>query len=191
MGTVLYAVPGTDTAKEAVLDAQIPQTASINRSKANLTVKYDGPPKFEKISSTSLSYAVNTATPVIKVITKEFYAVDNTVWFLANSATVPWTIATKVPEIIYTIPPDSPLYNITFVKIYKVEPEIIYVGYTPGYTHTYGAGGFKGGGGGSRQTSLILILWEIKIVFISPYIPINSIQTINYAKLISIQLVIT
>jgi hypothetical protein len=34
MGTVLYAVPGTDVAKEAVLDAQIPQTATVNRKKA-------------------------------------------------------------------------------------------------------------------------------------------------------------
>jgi len=33
MGTVLYAVPGTDVAKEAVLDAQIPQTATVERKK--------------------------------------------------------------------------------------------------------------------------------------------------------------
>jgi len=137
MGTVLYAVPGTKVAKEAVLDAQIPQTAAVERSKANLTVEYDGEPKFEKIPTTSLSYVVNTATPVIQVSNKQFYACDDAVWFVASSPKGAWKIATEVPDVIYTIPPDSPMYNVTFVKIYKAEPEIIYVGYTPGYTNTY------------------------------------------------------
>jgi hypothetical protein len=61
MGTVLYAVPGTDIAKEAVLDAQIPQTAAIDRKKATLSVEYDGEPKFEAIKGTKMAYAVNTA----------------------------------------------------------------------------------------------------------------------------------
>ena len=137
MGTVLYAVPGTEVAKEAVLDAQIPQTAAINRSKANLTVEYDGEPKFEKITSTDMTYAVNTATPVIKVSANQYYAVDDAVWFVAANPKGSWKIATSVPDVIYTIPADSPMYYVTFVKIYKVEPEVIYVGYTPGYTHTY------------------------------------------------------
>ena len=67
MGTVLYAVPGTDVAREAVLDAQIPQTAAVERKKASLKVEYDGEPKFEKIKGTKMTYAVNTATPVIAV----------------------------------------------------------------------------------------------------------------------------
>jgi len=137
MGTVLYAVPGTTVAKEAVLNAQIPQTAAIDRSLASLNVEYDGEPVFKPILSTSLSYAVNTATPVIKVSHNLYYAVDNAVWFAASSATGKWTIATSVPDEIYTIPADSPMYNITFVKIYKAEPEVVYVGYTPGYTNTY------------------------------------------------------
>jgi len=137
MGTVLYAVPGTTIAKEAVLNAQIPQTAAIDRSLASLKVEYDGEPVFKPILSTALSYAVNTATPVIKVSHNLYYAVDNAVWFAASSATGKWTIASSVPDEIYTIPADSPMYNITFVKIYKAEPEVVYVGYTPGYTNTY------------------------------------------------------
>ncbi|VAW63124.1 Fibroin heavy chain precursor [hydrothermal vent metagenome] len=137
MGSVLYAVPGTDVAKNAVLDAQIPQTAAINRSQASLKIEYDGEPVFKPILSTPLSYAVNTATPVIKIASNQFYAVDDAVWFTANSANGTWKIATSVPDVIYTIPADSPMYNITFVKIYKVEPKVIYVGYTPGYTYTY------------------------------------------------------
>jgi hypothetical protein len=136
MGTVLYAVPGTAVAKEAVLDAQIPQTAAIDREKATLSVEYDGKPEFETISGTKMTYAVNTATPVIRV-DEEYYACDEAVWFVADSATGPWRVATSVPDEIYTIPPDSPIYHVTFVRIYHVTPEVVYAGYTPGYTHTY------------------------------------------------------
>jgi hypothetical protein len=136
MGTVLYAVPGTEVAKEAVLDAQIPQTAAVERAKASLTVEYDGKPKFEKIKGTKMTYAVNTATPVI-FAEKKYYACDEAVWFVADSPKGPWAAATMIPAVIYTIPPDSPLYNVTYVRIYKSTPEVVYVGYTPGYTSTY------------------------------------------------------
>jgi hypothetical protein len=136
MGSVLYAVPGTDVAREAVMDAQIPQTAVIGRKKASLTVEYDGKPEFEKIEGTQMQWAANTATPVIRV-KNNFYAVDEAVWFVSNSAEGPWVIATSVPDEIYTIPPASPVYNVTFVRIYGVTDELVYVGYTPGYTNTY------------------------------------------------------
>jgi len=136
MGTVLYAVPGTDVAKEAVLDAQIPQTAVIDRKKATLSVEYDGEPKFEAIKDTKMAYAVNTATPVIRV-DKTYYACDEAVWFVADSPKGPWRVASSVPEEIYTIPPDCPIYHVTFLRIYAATPEVVYVGYTPGYTHTY------------------------------------------------------
>lgn len=136
MGSVLYAVPGTDIAREAVMDAQIPQTAAIERKKASLKVEYDGAPKFEKIEGTQMHWAANTATPVIRVQNR-YYAVDEAVWFVANSAGGPWVIATSVPDEIYTIPADSPVYNVTFVRIYSSTDEIVYVGYTPGYTNTY------------------------------------------------------
>jgi hypothetical protein len=136
IGTVLYAVPGTDIAKEAVLDTQIPQTATVDRNKATLQVEYDGEPKFEKIKSTTMLYAVNTATPVIQV-NNQYYACDNAVWFVADRPTGPWLIATAIPQVIYTIPTDSPLYHVTFVYIYKSTPDVVYVGYTPGYMYTY------------------------------------------------------
>lgn len=136
MGTVLYAVPGTEVAKEAVLDAQIPQTATVERDKAKLKVDYDGDPRFEKIKGTTMFYAVNTATPVIRV-NNQYYACDDAVWFVATSATGPWLVATSVPQVIYTIPADSPLYHVTFVYVYRSTPDVVYVGYTPGYMHTY------------------------------------------------------
>jgi len=136
MGTVLYAVPGTDVAKEAVMDAQIPQTATVERKKATLKVEYDGEPKFEKIKGTEMAYAVNTATPVIR-LKKKYYACDEAVWFVAGSSRGPWQVATSIPEEIYTIPPESPIYHVIFVRIYKATPEVVYVGYTPGYMNTY------------------------------------------------------
>jgi hypothetical protein len=114
MGTVLYAVPGTDVAKEAVLDAQIPQTATVDRKKATLTVEYDGEPKFEPIPTTKMTYAINTATPVIE-LNGTYYACDEAIWFVSNSATGPWQVATFIPDSIYSIPPESPIYNVTYV----------------------------------------------------------------------------
>ena len=136
MGTVLYAVPGTDVAKEAVLDAYIPQTAAIDPNRASLTVEYDGKPRFEQIQGTHLYYAVNTAIPVIWE-GKWYYACDQAVWFVAPSPKGPWTVATSVPDSIYLIPPESPVYNVTFVRVYQATPDVVYVGYTPGYTNTY------------------------------------------------------
>lgn len=136
MGSVLYAVPGTRVAEESVMDAQIPQTAAIDPKKAKIKIEYDGTPKFEKISGTKMRYAVNSQIPVIRY-GGHYYAVDNGVWFVSSSTTSEWKVATKIPDAIYTIPPSSPVYNVTFVHVYKSTPEVVYVGYTPGYTGTY------------------------------------------------------
>jgi len=136
MATVLYAVPGTDVARDAAFDAQIPQTAKVERDKASLEVEYDGEPQFDEISGTTMEYAINTPSQVIHV-DREYYAVDDGIWFVANAATGPWRVATSVPQVIYTIPPESPVYNVTFVYVYDSTPEVVYVGYTSGYTGTY------------------------------------------------------
>jgi hypothetical protein len=133
---VLASVPGTAPAKEALIANSIPQTATITRSKARLDVKYDGTPQFKKIEGTELQYAVNTATPVIRVNDKNYFAVENAVWFVGPAPTGPWTVASSVPSEIYTIPPSSPLYYVTYVKVYDSTPEVVHVGYTPGYYGT-------------------------------------------------------
>lgn len=137
VGGVRTAVAGTDEAKEATLDAQVPQTAAIKRSEAKLTVEYDGEPKFEKIPGTSVSYAVNTGAQVLEVGGK-YYAVDNGVWFVSSSAKGPWAVADSVPEEeIGKIPPNSPVYNTTYVHVYESTPQVVYVGYTPGYLWSF------------------------------------------------------
>ncbi len=134
--SVLASVPGTPQAKEALIANDIPQTATISRSAAALAVSYDGQPQFKPIEGTTLKYAVNTSTPVIAVNAGSYYAVMNGVWFVANSATGLWTVATSVPTMIYAIPPSSPVHNVTYVKVYGSTPETVHVGYTPGYYGT-------------------------------------------------------
>jgi len=137
IGGLRTAVAGTEEAEQAVLDSQIPQTAAIKRSEASLTVEYDGKPKFEKIPGTSVAYAVNTGAQVLEV-DKIYYAVDNGVWFTSGSATGPWVVADEIPkDEISKIPPSSPVYNTTYVNVYQSTPEIVYVGYTPGYMWSF------------------------------------------------------
>ena len=134
-GAVLASVPETPQAKEALIANQVPQTATINRSAAKLNLNYFGEPQYQPIAGTSMTYAVNSATPVI-YISGSYYACQGAVWFTGPSPTGPWTVATSVPDAIYTIPPSSPIYNVTYVRIYGYTPSVVYVGYTPGYYGT-------------------------------------------------------
>jgi hypothetical protein len=133
---VLASVAGTPEAKEALIANSIPQTATITRSEAKVTVQYDGEAKFAPIEGTSLSYASNTSAAVIKVSGDEYYCVEAGVWFKARSSQGPWIVADTVPAQIYDIPPSSPLYFVTYVRVYNSTPEVVYVGYTPGYYGT-------------------------------------------------------
>ena len=133
---VLASVPGTGPAKEALIANAIPQTAVITRQEAQLEVKYDGAPEFKNIQGTELQYAVNTATPVIQVDSNHFYAVESAVWFTGATPVGPWAVATSVPAAIYLIPPSSSLHYVTYVKVYRSTPEVVYIGYSPGYYGT-------------------------------------------------------
>ena len=134
--SVLVSIPGTPQAKEALIANDIPQTATITRNAASLQVVYDGQPQFKSIEGTTLKYAINTQTQVIAVSANSYYAVQNGVWFVATSPTGAWVVAASVPAVIYTIPPSSPVHNVTYVKVYGSTPEVVYVGYTPGYYGT-------------------------------------------------------
>lgn len=137
IGGLRSSIAGTQEAEQAILDAQIPQTAAIQRSKATLTVDYHGTPDFKNISGTDVAYAINTAAQVLK-IKGRYYAVDNGVWFTSESATGEWIVADRIPsDEIALIPPSSPVYNTTYVTIYDSTPDIVYVGYTPGYMWSY------------------------------------------------------
>jgi hypothetical protein len=135
VGGVRTFVAGTDEAKDAVLDNSIPQTSAVKRTET-LTVTYDGDPKFEPIEDTEMKFAVNTSYSVIQAEDR-YYACHEAVWFVSNSPLGPWAVADEIPAAIYTIPPDSPVYNTRYVYVYESTPEVVYVGYTPGYTGSY------------------------------------------------------
>jgi len=136
-GVVLASVAGTPQAKEALIANTIPQTATVNRvGGPAFTPVIDGAPKWRDIEGTALRYVVNSETPIIKVPDGSLYALNAGVWFTANLLDGPWWIATSVPAVIYTIPPSSALYYTTFVHVYGSTPEVVYVGYTPGYLGT-------------------------------------------------------
>jgi len=133
--SALASVPATPQAEEGLIANSIPQTATITRSQAKLTVVYDGEATFVPIEGTTMKYARNTSAPVIKV-GERYYSVEAGVWFWAPTPQGPWNVADKVPEEIYTIPASSPVHYVTYAKVYGSTPEVVYVGYTPGYYGT-------------------------------------------------------
>jgi hypothetical protein len=133
---VLAHVAGTDQAREAVLDSTIPQTAAIRRDDSSFSVAYDGEPEFAPIEDIRVEYAQNTSAAVFRY-GKLYFACDDGVWYVANSATGPWSVATEVPNAIYQIPASNPHHNVTYVRVYDVTPTVVYTGYTPGYYGSY------------------------------------------------------
>jgi hypothetical protein len=133
---VLAAVPGTRQARDAVINAAIPQVATVNRKSISVDVKYVGEPKFEAIADTGVSYANNTPNDVFEVEGKYYLCLQG-VWFVSTTAKGPWEAANNVPKAIYDIPPSSPKYNVTYVAVYDSTPETVTYGYTAGYTGVY------------------------------------------------------
>ena len=137
MGDLLISVPGTAQAKEAAIANEIPQTATVQRSVQPTAVNFDGgEPQWKPIEGTALSYAPNTQSPVIRVDPKSYYMVQNGVWFTAAAAPGPWSVAATVPAVIYSIPTNSPVHYVTYVRVYSSTPTAVVVGYTPGYYGT-------------------------------------------------------
>ncbi len=130
---VKASIPGTLQAREAAIAAQIPQTAKITFNSVHFTPVLDGPARVEPIAGTNLHYVVNSPDPIIEVAPSQWFALRDGVWFTASSMNGAWVMATAIPAAIYGIPPSSPLYYVTYVRIYQVTPTYVLVGYTPGY----------------------------------------------------------
>lgn len=140
-GSVLASVPGTPEAEDAVLIAQIPTTVTVDAAQAAAEVKvsYVGEPQFQPIEGTSMQYAVNTPNKVIEV-GSQYYMCYQGVWFVSSSAQGPWQTAQTVPQVIYTIPPSSPVYNVTYVTQVSASDGNVQASYTAGYMGMFVAG---------------------------------------------------
>jgi hypothetical protein len=138
---ILSSVPGTDEAKDAVLIAQIPTVMEIDpkSAAAQAKVSYSGDPQFAPIEGTSLYYATNTADKVIKV-GDVYYLCLQGVWFMSPNAQGPWTTASSVPQVIYTIPPSSPVYNVTYVTQTTTSSGSVECSHTAGYMGAFVVG---------------------------------------------------
>ena len=135
---VRVSVPGTQEAADAVMLAQIPTTAVIDKSAAEAAaaVTYDGPPQFTTVQGTSVKYATNTEGRVLKV-GDLYYLCFQGVWFVSSSANGPWKTADSIPAAVYTIPPSSPVYNVTYVTQTNPTPTTVESSYTAGYFGTF------------------------------------------------------
>jgi hypothetical protein len=137
---VRSSVPGTSESAEARLKASIPTTARVETGSITPTITYAGDAQFAPIETTDLSYATNTTEPVIKV-EERYYLLQDGVWFVADTPNGPWQLARDVPEAIYQIPPSSPVYNVTYVRVYDTEPDAVWYSYTMGYLYGFPAWG--------------------------------------------------
>ncbi len=133
-GAVLPTVAGTQQAREAMIANLIPQTATVpRRNGPTFTPRFDGDPQLAPIADTQLAYVQNSPVPIVRVNTNSYYAVKVGIWFTASQLNGPWSVATEVPAAIYAIPPSSPIYYVTYVRIYGAIADAVYMGYTPGY----------------------------------------------------------
>lgn len=144
-GKVLASVPGTPEAEDAVLIAQIPTSVTVNAAQAAQEVKvsYVGEPQFQPIEGTTMLYATNTPNKVIE-IGSQYYLCYQGVWFVSSTPQGPWQTAQTVPQVIYTIPPSSPVYNVTYVTQVVASDGYVTSSYTAGYMGMFVAGAAVG-----------------------------------------------
>ena len=130
-------VAGTPEAEEAVLDAQVPQTATVKRGQVDIDVEYDGEPDFEPVDGTDdLYYAENTGATVLES-DRIYYLLEDGVWYVSGSPHGPWVVSDHRPGELESVEPSSPVYNTKYVHVYHSTPEVVHVGYTPGYVGSY------------------------------------------------------
>ncbi len=136
-GHVLAAVPNTDEARLAVLEASIPRKATVSRDAGEkVNVYFQGEPQFEDIPGTGVQRAVNSYNDILKV-GDVYYLCDNAVWYKASTTDGPWIVADEIPAAIYSIPPSSASYHVTHVHVYESDEESVSTGYTSGYVGVY------------------------------------------------------
>jgi hypothetical protein len=131
---VLASVPGTDQAAEAVLLAQVPQSARVSKKELKAPdVAFQGDPQFAPIDKTSVQRAVNTDKDILKV-GDLYYMCFQGVWFVAKAASGPWEVASTVPSQIYEIPVSSPAHHVTYVTVEDDDDEWVTFAAAAGYT---------------------------------------------------------
>jgi hypothetical protein len=131
---VLASVPGTVQAAEAVLIAQVPQTARVSKTQVKAPdVAYQGEPQFERIDATTMARATNTDRDIIKV-GDLYYMCFQGVWFMSQAPTGPWQVTGTIPMEIYEIPVSSPAHHVTYVTVEDDDDEWVVFAAAAAYT---------------------------------------------------------
>lgn len=139
-GSVRASVPGTPEAARAALLAAVPGRARISRELARLEVVYDGPPEFAPIEWTSLRRALNTPFDLV-ASDSGFFCCESGVWFRADRATGPWSLADSIPSAIESIPPGDPLHRLTFTRVVEADERSVVFSCAGGYDGAFLSGG--------------------------------------------------
>ena len=134
MAAVRASITATPEARMAALEASLPTTKAVPvNSAAPVEVTYQGAPSFEPIPNTPLKRAANSGYDIIEYENRHYLCYSGA-WYEAPAPTGPWLVSSNVPEAIYTIPPSSPSYHVTQVKLQQSNSdEIVYV-YPPAYS---------------------------------------------------------
>ena len=131
---VLASVPGTVQAAEAVLLAQVPQTARVSKKEVKSPdVAYLGEPSFDTIETTSVDRAINTDKDIFKV-GSSYYMCYQGVWFISQTPNGPWSVTGTVPQEIYQIPVSSPAHHVTYVTVEDDDDEWVTFAAASAYT---------------------------------------------------------
>jgi hypothetical protein len=142
-GHVLAAIPNTQLAREAALQAKIPQVAEVSEDAEAPEVTYDGDPEFEEMDDfddAEMSYAKNSEYDVIYV-NNRYYLCYQGAWFVSPYPTYGWAIASTIPPPIYSIPAYYPCHHVSYVRIYGYGGGYVRFGYSAGYMGVYVAYG--------------------------------------------------
>jgi hypothetical protein len=122
---VRSSVSGTVEAKMAALEALLPIKSSVKKgSPPPVEVYYAGEPKFEAIPGTQVARAANTSFDILMYQDK-FYFCYSAAWYVASSPKGPWAATAEVPDAIYGIPPSSPSFTVTDVKVVESDDDEI------------------------------------------------------------------
>jgi hypothetical protein len=131
---VLASVPGTAQAAEAVVLAQIPQTAKVSRKTLPApAVTYVGAPQFQAIERTTVARAVNTDKDVLR-IGDLYYLCFQGVWFVSTNPSGPWQVAASVPAAVHAIPASSPAHHVTYVTVVDADDDWVTYAARAGYS---------------------------------------------------------
>ncbi len=134
MAAVLASVPGTEEAKMAALEASLPITKEVKRDATPaVEVGYAGEPRFETVEGTQVTRAVNTEYDILQ-FEGRYYLCYGGAWYVADAPIGPWSVAASVPEAIYGIPPSSPAYSATQVKVAAATPSAVTYTYPASYS---------------------------------------------------------